>query len=347
MQCFNRPSLATSIKPRAVCLAVASCLAAALMSAPAASAAVSTAFDPLPFEVPRNAPVTVKLQMTNPDPAAVDNVALGVNASQFLDDGTSPPVTVQGYECLNGTKLTTLPPGTPAGTVACHWDTVAASGGQVAMTVTILPADGAFVSLRGYQSVGGSPPIQVASAITQVARPKADFNVQASAPAQLAVGETGQLKTTLNNVSGDSADGVHQVPRFSLFGFSTRNADVLAVSATAGTCKVEPAKTFDPTSGKQIVVPDMVNISCQGGTLAPGGSITATVTVKGKSPGVVSESPDFFVSGMEDSTPLTRWWEYPQFRVGIYQGPRRPRRPRSSTPPRSIRLSSPRPPAAC
>ena len=50
MQCFNRPSLATNITPRAVALAVASCLAAALMTASAASAAVpvSTAFDPLP-----------------------------------------------------------------------------------------------------------------------------------------------------------------------------------------------------------------------------------------------------------------------------------------------------------
>ena len=60
----------------------------------------------------------------------------------------------------------------------------------------------------------------------EVARPKADLNVQASAPAQLAVGETGQLKTTLNNVSGDSADGVRNVPNFRLFGFSTRNVDV-------------------------------------------------------------------------------------------------------------------------
>jgi len=180
------------------------------------------------------------------------------------------------------------------------------------------------VSFTGYQSVGGATPVGVDSAFTQVARPKADLNLQISAPAQLAVGETGQLKTTLNNVSGDSADGVHQVPRFSLFEFSTRNADVLAVSATAGTCKVEPVKTFDPTSFKQIVVPDMVNISCQGGKLAPGGSITATVTVKGKSPGVVRESPGFFVSGMVDSTPLTRWWEYPEFRVGIYKAPAPP-----------------------
>ncbi len=311
-------------KPRAACVAVASCLAATLLSASGASAAVGTAaFDPVPSQLARNTPLTVTLRLPNPGPDAANNVALGVNARQFLDDETNPPVNVTGYTCADGTKLTTLPPGTPPGTVACHWDTVAGGGGKVAMTVTILPADGASVSLIGYQSVGGAG-TEVDEAFTRVALRKANFNLQASAPAQLAVGETGQLKTTLNNVSGDSADGVHQVPRFSLFGFSTRNADVLAVSATAGTCKVEPEKTFDPTSGKQIVVPDMVNISCQGGKLAPGGSITATVTVKGKSPGVVRESPGFFVSGMVDSTPLTRWWEYPEFRVGIYKAPAPP-----------------------
>ena len=128
-------------------------------------------------------------------------------------------------------------------------------------------------------------------------------------------------------VSGDSADGVHNVPNFGLFGFSTRNVDVVAVSATAGTCRTEPEKTFDPVSHLEIVVPDMINISCQGGTLAPGGSITATVTIKGKSPGVVSDSPNFGISGMQDSTPLQKWWEYPQFRVGVYQAPAVPTPP--------------------
>ena len=112
-----------------------------------------------------------------------------------------------------------------------------------------------------------------------------------------------------------------------MFGFSTRNVDVVAVSATAGTCRTEPEKTFDPVSHLEIVVPDMINISCQGGTLAPGGSITATVTIKGKSPGVVSDSPGFGISGMQDSTPLQKWWEYPQFRVGVYQAPAVPTPP--------------------
>jgi hypothetical protein len=178
--------------------------------------------------------------------------------------------------------------------------------------------------LRGFQAIGATTPFQAASASTQVARPTADLNVQVSAPAQLAVGETAELKTTLNMVSGDSADGVHNVPNFALFGFSTRNVDVIAVSATAGTCRTEPIKTFDPVSHLEIVVPDVLNILCQGGTLAPGGAITASVSVKGKSPGVVSEQPEFGVSGMVDSTPLQKWWEYPQYRVGVFQAPASP-----------------------
>ena len=122
-------------------------------------------------------------------------------------------------------------------------------------------------------------------------------------------------------VSGDSADGVRNVPNFSLIGFSTRNVDVLGVSATAGTCRTEPEKTYDPISRLEIVVPDMLEHLLPGRTLAPGGAITATVTIKGKSPGVVSDAPGFGVSGMQDSTPLQKWWEYPQFRVGVYQAP--------------------------
>jgi len=313
------------VKIRAASAALASCLAAALLSASAASAAVITAFDPVPSETARNTPVTVTLRMTNPDQTDVANVALAINASRFNDDDeTSAPIAPQGVNCGNGTQVTSLPVGTPPGTVACHWDTVAKNGGVVAMSVTILPPDGSYVSLRGYQAIGAAIPVQAASANTQVARPKADLNIQVSAPGQIAVGETAQLKTTLNMVSGDSADGVRNVPNFSLFEFSTRNVDVLGVSATAGTCRSEPVKASDPLSRLEIVVPDMLTISCQGGTLTPGGSITATVTVKGKSPGVVSESPSFGVSGMQDSTPLQKWWEYPQFRVGVYQAPAAP-----------------------
>ena len=327
MQGFKRPGLATIIKPRAVVLAVASCLVVALMSASAASAAVSASFDEVPYPVPRNTPVTVTLRATNPDATDASDVALAVYAEQWLE-GENSPVTVQSYDCQNeGTKPTTLPPGTPAGAVACHWDTVAADGGQAAIAVTLLPADGAYVQLTGYQSVGGAASEQVAWANTEVALPKADLNVQVSGPAQLAVGETGQLTTTLNNVSGDSADGVKQVPDFAMFRFSTRSVDVLAVTATAGSCKVEPTMTHDDLTSAEVVpdeeipVPDLVDISCHGGTLAPGGAIAVTVTVKGKAPGVVTGLPRFVVFGMEDTTPLKLWWERPEFRVGVYEAP--------------------------
>ena len=175
-------------------------------------------------------------------------------------------------------------------------------------------------------------------------RPKADLNVQVQAPAQLAVGQTAELKTTLNNVSGATADGVTTVPNFRLSGFSTRNVDVLGVSATAGTCKIDPVKDFDDTTGQQIVIPSMVNISCTGGTLAPGGAITATVTVKATTPGVVRETPSFFVPGMDDTTIPQNWWDYPEFRVGIFQTPAPPaavRRPDAARP--AQRSSPPRP----
>ena len=158
----KRPSLATTIKPRAVWLAVASCLAAALISAPAASAAIGNAeFGPVPSVVPRNTPVTITL--THDQPGRHRRQQRRAGGPRRPGTGRRDQtrrVTVQGYECPDGTKLTTLPTGTPAGTVACHWDTLAADS-QVELTVTILPADDSWVSLTGYQSVGGVAPAEV------------------------------------------------------------------------------------------------------------------------------------------------------------------------------------------
>ena len=308
-------------KRRAVTLAAA-CLAAALSLAPAASAStLDASFDTLPPEVARNTPITTTLRVTNTSGADVADLALGIHPAQMLDDESEPPVSIQAVDCQGGTRVT---PDPVAGTPACRWATTPQGTGH-AMSVTFLPADGAYVFVNGYLQEGLAGPIEYQDGVdTQVARPQADLNLQVQAPAQLAVGQTAELKTTLNMVSGDSADGVHQVPRFVLDSFGTREVDVIGVAATAGTCLTEPVKDYDPVGGVQVVVPDMVTISCHGGALAPGGSITVTVTVRAKAPGVVDASPFFAVTNMRDSTPLQHWWEYPEFRIGVFQAPAPP-----------------------
>src|SRR3954468_2412252 len=230
--------------------------------------------------VPAGTPVHARLHVTNTAPAGAGNLATNVHVTLHGDSDYGTP-TFSDLRC-NGTA-TTSPP------LVCQFGELAPGQTRTmevtVTTVSVNDVNGVVLEADAAMQTGGDS-AGVEYTVQATPRPKADLNVQVQAPTQLAIGETGELKTTLNMVSGDAADGVKTVPTFRMFSFSTLNVDVLGVSATAGTCKIEPRKFTDPTTHQPVVVPNMVDISCDGGTLAPGGAITATVTVKAKSPGV-------------------------------------------------------------
>ena len=94
--------------------------------------------------------------MTNTDATDATNVALAISPSQFLDDETNPPVTVQSVDCPNGTKMTSLPVGTPPGPSPASGPPSARTAVRLRSARRSCPADGAYVSLRGWQSTNGT-----------------------------------------------------------------------------------------------------------------------------------------------------------------------------------------------
>ena len=114
------------------------------------------------------------------------------------------------------------------------------------------------------------------------------------------------------------------MPRFSLGGFSTRNVDVLAVSATAGTCKTEPVKTFDPVTLRRSSSRTWSTSPARAARSRPAARSPRPSPSRASRRAWSASRRTSSSAGMQDSTPLTRWWEYPQFRVGIYQAPAAP-----------------------
>lgn len=313
--------MVTTQKSRALGVLIAAGLTGGLLLAPAAVAADVTVEFVNPrngAELARDTPVPVQLKVTNTTGAPVANVAVRLSA-----ESENASASVQSLSCSAGGMGTS--PTTGSG--VCSFPTLAANASATLDAIVVTTATRAqdYVYLGGTVTENG---VAAGDAddyfrIARLPLPKADLNVQVQGPAQLAVGETGELKTTLNNVGGDAADGVTSVPRFSMGWISTREVDVLGVTATAGLCKLEPITDYDDVTGLEVLVPNYVRAACEGGALPAGGSITATVTVKAKAPGSLQATPSFSVSNFEDVTPIS-WWAEPEFRVAIFQPPVQP-----------------------